>query len=1736
MDLKVVFIIHVYSSVCEALCSTGSSVADGFDTLVIDIDNHLYQTTLEMESFNGPLTPYVPLIDVDMSPDGWLIGVTVGYELVHMMSLENGMWSNPIPGSASVISACIGEQELIFGVTANNQLRVRNGVQSSWSLAAYGYAEQVIQITATTMLFGLTPNSLLYFDQPTGSWIDTGVDFGSNVMVDISFIDSENIVPVIADICVIAVCYIGQQTSSQLSEPSQSNEESSSTNYEKTTLLVGNDNNLYTRDRRGSVSLVPYTNGIIDIVVMSVMVLKYTMDDQGWTEIVPNSCCVISVDITGNFIIGVGIDKYLYTKDTLDGVWNGPVADSGFVQKVIAFNEGQQIILAVDAHGVIVMPSGSVPFWQDAEFNVIVKDAMVLPSGSLDPILHDDLLFQAICYGKLPDSSTGMDSSEGSGISDGSSNSDNSDGSVDSGSTGISDGSAKSSSTSSFDRIYPATDPDTAVAMPGAPHSASHYITGELDQCNVIAVGKDGYLYTGVSMGDHAYQYHGPIHGSCCVIDIASLPDKTLVGVQKDNRLYVKSNLVEGSWIRSYTDSCCIVSVDVLPDGEIIAASIEDVLLIRSSINAEWDLTIPIGMHIAKLTLIPNSFDIIGISEDSTLIIHTDGMWKTLDNDLFVLPITDLAVDEDGNYGALVPGMSELSNGDQIHIVSIAYVDLPLQDYMGSPQTIDDQDFSTTGTSKVEHGFISSENSGSGTSTKIVMPVIIVAILIAGCIGVYYYRRKHYEKMEKATNKKERSYVSVVMKLLVAVFCFQLLMTMSVVKPITGSIGSSVADGIDTLVISTDYQLYQTTLEIKSFIGPLTPNVPLIDVDMSPDGWLIGVTVDYELVHMLSLENAVWSNPIPGSARVISACVDELGYIFGITATKTLKRRFDVQSAWSIVANGYAEQVIKITVNTMLYGITRNSLLYFDQSGSWIDTGTDFGGNAITDIAFVNSELFVQVVETIELIAICYIGQQQSSQPNGGSSSTSVGSAGSSVEDGIDTLLIYTNNQLYQTTLEMKSFIGPLTPNVPLIDIDMSPDGWLIGVTVGYELVYMLSWENAVWSNPIPGSASVISACVDEQGYIFGITATKTLKRRIDLRSAWSIVANGYVEQVIKLTVNTMLFGLTPNSLLYFDEPAGSWINTGIDFGDSVLVDIAFVDSDVLAPLEANNEMIAICYIGQQTSSQSNTVETALLVGDDNNLYTRDEIGSVSLVPYTNGIIDIVFMGDDSLLAVNTNNEMVLKYIMDDQGWTEIVPNSCCVISVDIKDSLIIGVGIDNHLYTKNKLNDVWNGPVADSGFVQKVVIYSEGVYNTILAVDTNGVIVITSSGSIPFWQDAGINENVKDFTVVSSGLFDQIMHDDHFFQAICYGELPDSFTAMGSSRGSGSSGESSNAGSPGSTGGSIDSGSDGSSGGNVDSGSAGGSGGSVESSLAGNSDRLDAATEDSHTSVAMPGAPYSASHYIIGEMDQSNVIAVGEDGYLYTGIPMGDYAYQYHGPIHGSCCVIDIASLPDKTLVGVQEDNRLYVKSNLEEGSWIRSYTDSCCIVSVDVLLDGEIIAASIADVVLIRSSINAEWDLTIPIGMHIAKLTLIPNSFDIIGISEDSTLIIHTDGVWKTLDNDLFVLPITDLTVDEEGNYGALVPGMSELSNGDQIHIVSIAHVDFPLQDYKGSPQTIDYQDISTSGTFNGKHGSISSENSGLGTATKIVLPLIIIALLIAGCIGVYYYRTKHLWLGTP
>ncbi|KAJ3283435.1 hypothetical protein HDU79_009081 [Rhizoclosmatium sp. JEL0117] len=131
------------------------------------------------------------------------------------------------------------------------------------------------------------------------------------------------------------------------------------------------------------------------------------------------------------------------------------------------------------------------------------------------------------------------------------------------------------------------------------------------------------------------------------------------------------------------------------------------------------------------------------------------------------------------------------------------------------------------------------------------------------------------------------------------------------------------------------------------------------------------------------------------------------------------------------------------------------------------------------------------------------------------------------------------------------------------------------------------------------------------------------------------------------------------------------------------------------------------------TAATTSSEDQALGVGLDNSIWIKYTLGTQYWAPLAGParVIDLVQWPDYSWVAIGTDNSLWLCPSVGFWFQCSSLPNQLPVKSVDLLSDkqTLIGVGMNNQLYTRNGLLGVWT-LVPNSGFVVDISVLSNGI------------------------------------------------------------------------------------------------------------------------------------------------------------------------------------------------------------------------------------------------------------------------------------------------------------------------------------------------------------------------------------------------------------------------------------------
>ncbi|XP_070560243.1 uncharacterized protein [Ptychodera flava] len=140
---------------------------------------------------------------------------------------------------------------------------------------------------------------------------------------------------------------------------------------------------------------------------------------------------------------------------------------------------------------------------------------------------------------------------------------------------------------------------------------------------------------------------------------------------------------------------------------------------------------------------------------------------------------------------------------------------------------------------------------------------------------------------------------------------------------------------------------------------------------------------------------------------------------------------------------------------------------------------------------------------------------------------------------------------------------------------------------------------------------------------------------------------------------------------------------------------------------------------------------------------------------------------------------------------------------------------------------------------------------------------------------------------------------------------------------------------------------------------------------------------------------------------------------------------------IGGSCCINNIGFLKDGRLIGVADDNQLYVKKSPNVGDWEGPLPDSCCVKDVAVMPDGSILGVNMEGRLvkrpIPRTTSDSGW-VVVPNSLGVAAVDVYRDG-RIVGVSKTGKLRIreNLESPWKYYKCD--GLNVRDIAIQRNG-----------------------------------------------------------------------------------------------------
>jgi hypothetical protein len=155
----------------------------------------------------------------------------------------------------------------------------------------------------------------------------------------------------------------------------------------------------------------------------------------------------------------------------------------------------------------------------------------------------------------------------------------------------------------------------------------------------ILGIGLSRDLWTRATLTSQWNQ----VANSCCIIDIAVLPDGTILGVGTDNTIWARATL-SSPWA-PVANSCCITAITGLPGGTILGIGLDHFLYTRATLTSQW-IQVPNSGSVIGVSVMPDG-TIVGIGTDQFLYTRATlyGTWVQVPNSCCV---TGISVMPDG--------------------------------------------------------------------------------------------------------------------------------------------------------------------------------------------------------------------------------------------------------------------------------------------------------------------------------------------------------------------------------------------------------------------------------------------------------------------------------------------------------------------------------------------------------------------------------------------------------------------------------------------------------------------------------------------------------------------------------------------------------------------------------------------------------------------------------------------------------------------------------------------------------------------------------------------------------------------------------------------------------------------------------------------------------------------------------------------------------------------------------
>ena len=185
-----------------------------------------------------------------------------------------------------------------------------------------------------------------------------------------------------------------------------------------------------------------------------------------------------------------------------------------------------------------------------------------------------------------------------------------------------------------------------------------------------------------------------------------------------------------------------------------------------------------------------------------------------------------------------------------------------------------------------------------------------------------------------------------------------------------------------------------------------------------------------------------------------------------------------------------------------------------------------------------------------------------------------------------------------------------------------------------------------------------------------------------------------------------------------------------------------------------------------------------ICVGTDGNLYSRQGLDGPwkKIQDDSNGSLLSLCTSNDgkTIIGCNITNNLKQKSSWDSPNWQGDIQSPCCVMSAAVgQDGTIVGVGMNNRLWTKPNLNGNWTQASSPGEWISSICIAPDG---SIFCIGSNSAIFKKDSyKNLPSqpWQYLGNNTCcVKAITIAPDGTFIGVGTDNQLYTKASYKDL----------------------------------------------------------------------------------------------------------------------------------------------------------------------------------------------------------------------------------------------------------------------------------------------------------------------------------------------------------------------------